>query len=94
MQLRARLILFFVLLAVVPLVAVGVFESVRSVRTLHALLAAQDSAITERVAAGISDPHFSKSAPLPATETDCHGRGQCPMPVARVARKPLSLTRT
>lgn len=53
MQLRAKLILFFVLLAVVPLVAIGIFESVRSVRTLHALLAAQDSAIAERVAAGI-----------------------------------------
>lgn len=55
MQLRAKLILFFVLLAVVPLVAIGVFESVRSVRTLHALLAAQDSAIAERVAAGITE---------------------------------------
>jgi signal transduction histidine kinase len=55
MQLRAKLILFFVLLAVVPLVAIGVFESVRSVRALHALLAAQDSAIATRVAAGIVD---------------------------------------
>jgi len=55
MQLRAKLILFFVLLAVVPLVAIGVFESVRSVRALHALLAVQDSAIAERVAAGIVD---------------------------------------
>lgn len=55
MQLRAKLILFFVLLAVVPLVAIGIFESVRSVRTLHALLAAQDCAIAERVAAGIAE---------------------------------------
>lgn len=55
MQLRVKLILFFVLLAVVPLVAMGVFESMRSVRTLHALLAAQDSAIAERVAAGITE---------------------------------------
>lgn len=45
MQLRAKLILFFVLLAVVKLLAIGVFESMRSVRTLHALLAAQDGAI-------------------------------------------------
>lgn len=55
MQLRVKLILFFVLLAVVPLVAMGVFESMRSVRTLHALLAAQDSAIADRVAAGITE---------------------------------------
>jgi hypothetical protein len=55
MQLRVKQILFFVLLAVVPLVALGVFDSVRSVRALHALLAAQDSAIAERVAAGISE---------------------------------------
>ena len=55
MQLRTKLILFFILLAVVPLVAIGVFESVRSVRTLHALLAAQDSAIVERVSAGITE---------------------------------------
>jgi signal transduction histidine kinase len=55
MKLRVRLVLFFVLLAVVPLVAVGVFESVRSVRALHALLAAQDGAIAERVAAGIAE---------------------------------------
>ena len=55
MQLRAKLILFFLLLAVVPLVAIGVFDSVRSVRALHALLAVQDSAIAEQVAAGIAD---------------------------------------
>jgi signal transduction histidine kinase len=55
MQLRAKLILFFLLLAVVPLVAIGVFDSVRSTRALHALLAAQDSAIAEHVAAGIVD---------------------------------------
>lgn len=55
MQLRAKLILFFILLAVVPLVAIGVFDSVRSTRSLHALLAAQDSAIAEQVAAGIVD---------------------------------------
>jgi len=54
-QLRAKLILFFLLLAVVPLVAIGVFDSVRSTRALHALLAAQDSAIAEQVAAGIED---------------------------------------
>jgi len=55
MQLRAKLILFFVLLAAVPLVAIGLFESVRSVRALHALLAAQDSAIAARLAAGITE---------------------------------------
>jgi len=55
MQLRAKLILFFILLAVVPLVVVGIFDSVRSVRALHALLAAQNRAIAERVAAGIED---------------------------------------
>ena len=55
MKLRAKLILFFLLLAVVPLVLVGVFDSVRSVRSLHALLAAQNRAIAERVAAGIQD---------------------------------------
>ena len=55
MQLRAKLILFFILLAVVPLVAIGIFDSVRSVRALHALLAAQDGAIAEQVAAGIVD---------------------------------------
>ncbi|MDP2958515.1 MAG: hypothetical protein Q8N53_18965, partial [Longimicrobiales bacterium] len=55
MQLRVRQILFFVLFAVVPLVAIGVFDAIRSVRALHALLAAQDGAIAERVAAGISE---------------------------------------
>ena len=55
MQLRAKLILFFLLLAVVPLVAIGVFDSVRSVRALHALLVSQDSAIAEQVAAGTED---------------------------------------
>ena len=64
MQLRAKLILFFLLLAVVPLVVVGVFDSVRSVRALHALLAAQNRAIAERVAAGIEDLSAQRESDL------------------------------
>jgi signal transduction histidine kinase len=64
MQLRAKLILFFLLLAVVPLVAIGVFDSVRSVKALHALLAAQNRAIAERVAAGIEDLSAQRESDL------------------------------
>jgi signal transduction histidine kinase len=64
MQLRAKLILFFILLAVVPLAVIGVFDGVRSVRALHALLAAQNRAIAERVAAGIEDLSAQRESDL------------------------------
>ena len=64
MQLRPKLVLFFVVLAVVPLVAIGVFDSVRSIRALHGLLAAQNRAIAERVAAGIQDLSAQRESDL------------------------------
>jgi signal transduction histidine kinase len=64
MQLRAKLILFFILLAVVPLAVIGVFDAVRSVRALHALLAAQNRAIAEQVAAGIAELSAQRESDL------------------------------
>ena len=55
MSLRAKLIGLFFLLAVVPLVAIGVFGYVQSARALRALLVSQTGAVAERVAAELRD---------------------------------------
>lgn len=50
MSLRAKLIAFFFLLAVAPLVAIGMLGYLQAARVLRALLASQSGAIAERVA--------------------------------------------
>ncbi len=50
MSLRARLLALFLLFAVVPLLALGGMEYVRSLRALEALIAAQNARVAERLA--------------------------------------------
>jgi signal transduction histidine kinase len=64
MQLRAKLILFFVLLAVVPLVAIGVFDYVRAMRALRELVASQAGEIAERAAAELRDRYALRESDL------------------------------
>lgn len=53
MSLRAKLLALFLLLAIVPLLALGGIEYARSLRALEALIAAQNARIAQRVAATI-----------------------------------------
>lgn len=50
MSLRAKLLALFLLLAVVPLLALGGIEYARSLRALQALIAAQNARVAQRVA--------------------------------------------
>jgi signal transduction histidine kinase len=50
MSLRAKLLALFLLLAVVPLLALGGVEYARSLRALQALIAAQNARVAQRVA--------------------------------------------
>jgi len=64
MQLRAKLILFFLLLAVVPLVAIGVFDYVRAMRALRELVGSQAGAIAERAASELRDRYALRESDL------------------------------
>jgi signal transduction histidine kinase len=55
MSLRARLLALFLLFAVVPLLALGGIEYVRSLRALEALIGAQNARVAERIAQSITD---------------------------------------
>jgi signal transduction histidine kinase len=55
MSLRAKLLALFAALAIVPLLAVGVFDYVRSLRALESLIVAQTSLIAERAATELED---------------------------------------
>ena len=54
MSLRARLLALFLLFAVVPLLALGGIEYVRSHRALEALIAAQNARVAQRLAETIA----------------------------------------
>jgi hypothetical protein len=55
MSLRARLLALFLLFAVVPLLALGGMEYVRSLRALEALIGAQNARVAERIAETIGN---------------------------------------
>jgi signal transduction histidine kinase len=55
MSLRARLLALFLLFAVVPLLALGGMEYVRSLRALEALIGAQNARVAERIAETITE---------------------------------------
>jgi signal transduction histidine kinase len=55
MSLRARLLALFLLFAVVPLLALGGIEYVRSLRALEALIGAQNARVAKRIAETITD---------------------------------------
>lgn len=55
MSLRARLLALFLLFAVVPLLALGGIEYVRSLRALEAMIAAQNARVAERIAETIGN---------------------------------------
>ena len=55
MSLRARLLALFLLFAVVPLLALGGIEYVRSLRALEALIGAQNARVAERIAETITE---------------------------------------
>ena len=50
MSLRARLLALFLLFAVVPLLALGGIEYVRSLRALEALIGAQNARVAQQLA--------------------------------------------
>jgi len=64
MQLRGKLILFFILLAVVPLAAIGVFDYLRGMRALRELVASQTRAIAERAASELRDRYALRESDL------------------------------
>lgn len=64
MSLRAKLIGFFLLLAVVPLVAVGAVGYLQSMRALRALIAAQTGTIAERAAAELTERYAQRESDL------------------------------
>ncbi len=64
MSLRAKLILLFITLAVVPLTALGAFDYVHSVSALDALIASQTQAIAGRAAAEITDRYSLRESDL------------------------------
>ncbi|MEK6770015.1 MAG: hypothetical protein AABY85_13670, partial [Gemmatimonadota bacterium] len=64
MSLRAKLIGLFFLLAVVPLVGIGVLGYVQSMRALRALIAAQTGTIAERAGSELSDRYAQRESDL------------------------------
>ena len=60
MSLRGKLIGFFCVLAAGPLIAVGIFSYVRSMRTLRELIATQSRAIAERAASELRDRYAKR----------------------------------
>jgi signal transduction histidine kinase len=64
MSLRAKLIGLFFLLAVVPLVGIGVLGYLQSMRALRSLIAAQAGAIAERAGSELSDRYARRESDL------------------------------
>lgn len=64
MSLRTKLLALFGALAVAPLVAVGVFDYVHSMRALQGLVAARVDAIAERAARELSDRYALRESEL------------------------------
>lgn len=64
MSLRAKLLLLWGGLAVAPLLAIGVFEYFHSIRSLHALIASQAAAISERAAVEVADRYALRISDL------------------------------
>jgi len=62
MSLRGKLIGFFCVLAAGPLIAVGIFSYVRSMRTLRELIATQSRAIAERAASELRDRYAKRES--------------------------------
>lgn len=55
MSLRARLLALFLVFAIVPLLALGGIEYVRSLRALEALIGAQNARVAERIAESVGN---------------------------------------
>jgi signal transduction histidine kinase len=55
MSFRVKLLALFAALAIVPLLAVGVFDYIRSIRALESLVVAQTSVIADRIAVDLAD---------------------------------------
>lgn len=64
MSLRVKLLAMFGAFAVVPLLAIGVFDYARSMRALERLIGVQTSLIAERVASEVSDRYDRLQANL------------------------------
>jgi signal transduction histidine kinase len=64
MSLRGKLIGFFCLLAAGPLIAVGIFSYVHSMRTLRELVASQTRTIAERAATEMHDRYLLRQSDL------------------------------
>ncbi len=64
MSLRAKFLALFAALAVAPLIAIGIFDYLHSMRALEALVATQVGAIAERAARELADQYALRESDL------------------------------
>lgn len=64
MTFRAKLIALFVALGVAPIVALGLFDYIRSIHALEDLIASRTAAVAERAATEIADRHALQDSDL------------------------------
>lgn len=64
MTLRTQLLALFAALAVIPLLAIGVIDYVRSIRALEDVVAAQTAQVASQTAAAVADEYTSVAANL------------------------------
>lgn len=64
MTLRAKLLALFLLLGVLPIVALGVFNYVRSIKAVESLIAARTATIAERAAMEIAERYALRQSDL------------------------------